>query len=621
MKRRFVIGLLGLVAVISALTIYVVVRTSPQISAAREILSGNITSLRSSDIALAEKHLNAAHDDLHGLAANILRVVPLERQNLDAVRNGVDKSLPVLASARALQGSITQLQQGGLVRSGKVPTAAIHLLQRPLTSAASSVRSLVETLRNERSGWLIPSIWDGVNSSLAKAEELQGVTGRGSDIAAVAPDLLGANGPRRYLVLLVNNAEVRPSGGIVSGIGLLTLDRGHIRLGAFHYYTDLAQRPYQRVAAPPDFERRYRRFNADTTRWVNVTLSPDTEEVATVAARLYQSTAGKTTDGALIVDPRGVAALLPPGTHVRVPGTHQELTAAGLPRYVYSNAYRQLGGHTTVRHDALIAIGRAAFAGLRTAGLGGRGPLAAAGNAVSGGHVRMISFHPAEEAVLRRAGVTGALRADTEDRVFVTETNFNGTKLDFWSHRTIDHTCDIRSRGLTLCETTVAVKNSAPPGLSKYVAGVHPYGQIRSLLEVYLPDNAILQKVVLDGQPATFARQGEDGLRSVAVEVRVDPGNTGHLLVDYALPPNPQGYSLTVTPQPLAHDADLRLTLRIPEGWSLSGATSHRDLQSLVYDQSGHLSYPQTITVTPNAVRGISSVWQTIDNFWHGPVF
>ena len=135
--------------------------------------------------------------------------------------------------------------------------------------------------------------------SLAKAEELQGVTGRGRDIADIAPDLLGASGPRRYLVLLVNNAEARPSGGIVSGIGLLTLNQGHIRLGAFHYYTDLAQHPYRRVAAPPDFERRYHRYNADTTRWVNVTMSPDTEEVAAVAARLYKVTAGKITDGEL----------------------------------------------------------------------------------------------------------------------------------------------------------------------------------------------------------------------------------------------------------------------------------------------------------------------------------
>ena len=95
------IGLLALVAVVTVLTIYVVARTAPQIAAAREILSGNVANLSTSDIALAEMHLSAAHKDLHGLAASILRIVPVERQNIDVVRNGVDDTLPVLARARA----------------------------------------------------------------------------------------------------------------------------------------------------------------------------------------------------------------------------------------------------------------------------------------------------------------------------------------------------------------------------------------------------------------------------------------------------------------------------------------------------------------------------------------
>ena len=230
------------------------------------------------------------------------------------------------------------------MHSGRVSLSAIRGLQVPLASAASAVSSLVDTLQQKRSRWLIPTIWDGISSSLEKAKELETTTTSGNAAAQLAPQLLGASGARRYLVLLVNNVEVRPSGGIVSGIGLVTVTHGRFRLGAFHYYTDLAQKPYQRVSAPADFERRYHRFNADTTRRVNVTLSPDSEEVATVAGRLYQATVGKAIDGAIIIDPRGVAALLPPSTQVRVPGTHTDLTPEGLPRDVYSNAYRQLGG-------------------------------------------------------------------------------------------------------------------------------------------------------------------------------------------------------------------------------------------------------------------------------------
>jgi Protein of unknown function (DUF4012) len=620
-KRWFLFGVLGLVAIITVMTIYVIARVGPQIAAARKILSVSVTNLAVGDIDVAGGHLSDAQGVLHGFPANVLRLLPIWRQNLDTVRNGVDDTVPVLTEARALRERLNQLQRGGVVRSGHISLASIQDLQAPLASASSAVASLVATLERERSGWLVPSIWDGVSSSLDKAREIQGATANGSAAALLAPDLLGANGARKYLVLLVNNAEVRPSGGIVSGIGLLTVSRGHFRLGAFHYYTDLAQRPYQRVPAPADFRRRYGRFKADTTRWVNVTLSPDTEEVAEVARRLYKATTGTSTDGAIIVDPHGVAAMLPPATRVRVPGTGTELTPQVLPRYVYSRAYKQLGGHTNTRHDALIAIGKQAFRGLTTTSFGGKAELAGAAGAVAGGHVRLVSFRPSEEEVLRRAGVTGYLRANTQDRLFVTETNFNGTKLDFWSHTSIAHTCDIPARDTTLCETTVALENSVPAGLSRYVAGDRPYGQLRSLLEVYLPEDATLQRVLLDSRPATFARQAEDGLKSVGVQVRVAPGETGHLVVDYALPPSPSGYSLAVTPQALAHQADLRLALRMPPEWRVSGVASHGQEVNHVYQQSGHLGRPQTITVAPYPVRGLSSLWRGLVDFWQRPVF
>ena len=70
------------------------------ISAVRKILSANVSSLGSSDILLAEDHLSTAHDVLHGVAASILRVVPIASQNLNAVRDSVDQTLPVLARAR-----------------------------------------------------------------------------------------------------------------------------------------------------------------------------------------------------------------------------------------------------------------------------------------------------------------------------------------------------------------------------------------------------------------------------------------------------------------------------------------------------------------------------------------
>jgi hypothetical protein len=620
-KRKILIALGVVVGLLVVLTIYVITTVGLQISQARSILSVDVTKLDSTDISRAEQHLQSAHNVLHGVPASILEAVPIERQNLNAVRVGVDETLSLLSSARALRERLSLLQRTGVVHAGRVSLSAIRGLHGLLARTESSVTSLVDTLRRDRSGWLVPTVWNGLNETLDRAKQLHTTTANGTDLAGVAANMLGATGSRRYLVLLVNNAEVRPSGGIVSGIGLLTINNGRFKLGAFHYYTDLATPPYQRVAAPADFKRRYGRFKADTTRWVNVTLSPDTQEVATVASRLYKVTAGKATDGAIIVDPRGIASLLPPSTRVRVPGTHTTLTPGDLPKYVYSKAYAQLGGGTSVRHGALIALGQAAFKSLLSTSFGSKKELAAAASSVAGGHVRFVSFQPREEEALRRAGVTGALRSSTGDRLFITQTNFNGTKLDFWTHQTVGHTCDVRGDGSALCQTTLTLKNQVPPGLTTYVAGDHPYGQLRNLIDLYVPADAVLERVLLDGNAASFSKQLESGLISVGVLVRVLPGGTSKILVDYSLPPSQAGYSLAITPQPMTHDLSLNLALQIPSGWTVSATGSNGKLSGRVYQESKDVRQPEVLLVRPRPVRGISALWQRLVTFWHSPIF
>ncbi|MFN2138563.1 MAG: DUF4012 domain-containing protein [Candidatus Promineifilaceae bacterium] len=46
--------------------------------------------------------------------------------------------------------------------------------------------------------------------------------------ALVLPEVMGMNGPRRYLVLAQNQDELRPTGGFISGAGFLEVDNGRI---------------------------------------------------------------------------------------------------------------------------------------------------------------------------------------------------------------------------------------------------------------------------------------------------------------------------------------------------------------------------------------------------------
>jgi hypothetical protein len=54
-----------------------------------------------------------------------------------------------------------------------------------------------------------------------------------------APDLLGASGRRTYLILAQNNYELRPTGGFISGVGVLEVEDGRIVSFPFKIATQL----------------------------------------------------------------------------------------------------------------------------------------------------------------------------------------------------------------------------------------------------------------------------------------------------------------------------------------------------------------------------------------------
>ena len=90
-------------------------------------------------------------------------------------------------------------------------------------------------------------------------------------------------------------------------------------------------------------------------------MSPDVPDVAAVAARLFRLKTGRSTDGVLFADPRGIQALMSESTSVRVPGTNRALTRAELPDYIYRDSYEELGGFSARRRKAILRLGERAF--------------------------------------------------------------------------------------------------------------------------------------------------------------------------------------------------------------------------------------------------------------------
>ncbi|MCX6029375.1 MAG: DUF4012 domain-containing protein [Chloroflexi bacterium] len=146
-------------------------------------------------------------------------------------------------------------------------------------------------------------------------------------LAQVAPALLGADGPKTYLVLAQNNHELRGTGGFISGVGVVRLEGGRIvqlKLGD-SYAVDNFQQPHP--PAPPALAEQ---MGAQLLLLRDSNWSPDFPTSSQVARALYQQDQGVATDGALALDLEAVRLLVGALEPLQVPGMAEPVTGQNV---------------------------------------------------------------------------------------------------------------------------------------------------------------------------------------------------------------------------------------------------------------------------------------------------
>ncbi|GAP53583.1 hypothetical protein AHiyo6_01480 [Arthrobacter sp. Hiyo6] len=83
-----------------------------------------------------------------------------------------------------------------------------------LVSAAHAVKESSDRLNGIDANALIPQVAEPLIQARTQLSSLRTGLDTAADAATIAPNLLGAHGPRRYLLLIQNNAETRATGGI-----------------------------------------------------------------------------------------------------------------------------------------------------------------------------------------------------------------------------------------------------------------------------------------------------------------------------------------------------------------------------------------------------------------------
>jgi hypothetical protein len=401
------------------------------------------------------------------------------------------------------------------------------------------------------------------NARTAFLDELDGLYGTAADAATatrVAPAMLGRDGPRRYFVAILNNAEMRASGGLLGAYGILVADRGRLSMRTLGTNADLTNTtPKPAVAMDADFVARYRRFSSDSF-WLNGNMSPHFPAASRVWTALWAKTHhGERLDGTIAVDPVALSGILRATGPATLPDG-ERITAGNVVPLTESVAYQRFAKDNDARDRYLQAVARASYQQLVSA------PdtvalVRALGSAAGTRHLQLASEHPDEEQAIAGTPLAGVLPETAAPYLEVVTQNAGGNKLDYYVRRTI--TWQRLDTGRVRVE--VHLTNSAPPGLPQYVSGrldlpglkAPISGQQHVYLSVYATAGAGLLGATLDGVPTTMESEVERGHPVFSAFVDADPGHELVLALDLADTTSGVPY---VREPPLVAPDNLRIT-------------------------------------------------------------
>jgi hypothetical protein len=582
-RRRVLWGMAaaGVVAVISTAGFGVAALRArePAVKGYRSMLDG-LEFVQEADVASASAalrdaaaSLDTAADRLDGVVAQGARLIPVVAPNRTV---GVEVLADAAGAASAAADALDQVDIDQLtVIDGTIDTVALELLQQPLADLADAVTSLDATITDARtSPWLLAPL----RTRLDATAERSGQAGHQSRaLAAFAehgPAMLGADGDRRYLVAFVNPAEARGHSGLMGNWSEVTASNGRLEVTESGRTAALQQglddnQPFS-LDMSDEFFDRYEMIGAggpdtpvDRSLWSNITSPPHMPTVGETMVQLYEASTGRTIDGAFVLDPRSIAALLAVSGPIEVDGLDEPLTADNVERFLVVDQYEFAESE---REDFLEQVTERAVTQLLTGTLPPPQEMVRTiGPPALEGHLSAYATREDEQRVFRLAGIDASLpdpRADGafHDGLAVITDNASGNKIDSFLHRSIDYRADVdRSTGAISSEVNVTLRNDAPTeGLPDYVIGnlaERPTGTNRTMLTILTPLDIV--EVTVDGEPIPIRELPEQGWTSARVFADVPPGDSVDVRATMTGRVDPGEYQLVYRPQPLPNPDEL----------------------------------------------------------------
>ena len=358
--------------------------------------------------------------------------------------------------------------------------------------------------------------------------------------------LAGYPEPKKYLVILQNSDELRPSGGFIGGVVSLVLDGGELRDFTFSdvYNIDNPVSAVWKETPPLPLSK-----NLGVKAWFmrDANWSPDfavsADRVMDFYTREY-ALQGKDErpDGVIALEPEMFRELLRLTGPITIRGkTYTDQTFMDLLEYEVEIGFLQQGTKVEDRKDVMAELGAELAKKIQAVPRSDWPRLLDLLTVALREKQVMVYTHDATlQALVDRRGWSGRAKATTCDFLWVVDANLAALKTDGMMIKTAHYALDARDVKKPTAKLTLDYENTTQKISWRYT-------RYRSYTRIYVPEGSQLLSAqgVMQGDLTQTGGKFVPGKVDVMKELgktvfgafwAIEPGRKGQLSFDYVLP-------------------------------------------------------------------------------------
>lgn len=265
-------------------------------------------------------------------------------------------------------------------------------------------------------------------------------------------DLLGGNGPRKYLFLFQNNQEMRATGGFIGSYGLLDIKDGRVR----KFFVDNIFNPdgqlKENIVPPNPIMKISAAWSLHDSNWW-----PDFPKSAKKATLFYEKTGGPTADGVIAITPAVMQKLLEITGPIEMPDYEVTLDADNFiekTQYEVEEDYdKEKNQPKKILADLAPIVLDKIFNSQNFGTLSKS--LSAVLEGLSQKHILLYSENSELQNIISDLGWSGEILKTSNDYLSVVNSNINGYKTDGVIEEKISHEAEIQEDGSAVDTVTV----------------------------------------------------------------------------------------------------------------------------------------------------------------------